>query len=222
MPLDPAGAVPPRRSSGLYRWLSAPLLIAVAVALLVNYVIPRIAEKSENHRRALEIKTLLVGDVSRSVAGTIVSARFVAGDVIKKESGVEGQQRFYDTGLREWETKRAELQSQIDAYFPKAVSGREWRGLAAAVGDLYTLAGSGIPDRALRMERIRDYLVTHRSVREDGNIDWDALVTDRPGAPPRSKRDNHFRAVYRTVGEFLLRHTDAYVADVLDADLSGF
>ena len=233
MPLDPTGTVaPPRRSDRLYRWLSAPILIAVVVAFLVNFIIPRISEKSENHRRSLEIKTDLVSDISRSATDAIISSRFIAGDVIRKESGVRGQQRFYDAGLREWETKSSELQAHIDAYFPRTALGKEWRGLATAITDLYTLSGSGIPDRTLRMNRIRDYLATHHYVLMDGDIDWDALVTDRPRTPTQSEnptekqerngRENHFRAVYKTAGDLLLRRTDAYVTDVLSTDVSGF
>jgi hypothetical protein len=36
------------------RWLSAPLLITVVGALLINFVIPQITTNSQNHQRALD------------------------------------------------------------------------------------------------------------------------------------------------------------------------
>ncbi|MGH3105519.1 MAG: hypothetical protein ACRDN6_15620 [Gaiellaceae bacterium] len=216
-----APAAPTRWPETLYRWLSAPLLITLVGALLINYVIPGITAKSESHKQALEIKTGLVGELSRSVTDAVIRSRFVAGDVIMKESSVKGQQRFYDTGLREWETKRGELQSQIEAYFPRTQLGQDWRDLATVVSDLYTLAASGVPDRDVRVERIRDYVDAHHGARARGEIVRDVLVHDRPRPEERPERDNNFRAVYRTAGDLLLLSGDGFVSGVLDAEVSG-
>ncbi len=119
----------------LYRWLSAPLLLTVIGALLINYLIPEITAKSQRSKEALETKASIVRDMTQATTAAVGTSRLVAMDVIKKEEVEEErrnatQQAAFNEGLQSWELDSADIGSRLEAYFRKTspTVSSEWRG----------------------------------------------------------------------------------------------
>ncbi len=149
----------------LYRWLSAPLLLTVIGALLINYLIPEITAKSQRSKEALETKASIVRDMTQATTAAVGTSRLVAMDVIKKEEVEEErrnatQQAAFNEGLQSWELDSADIGSRLEAYFRKTspTVSSEWRKYAETATDVYFLSSTGLPDREARIARVQDYL----------------------------------------------------------------
>jgi hypothetical protein len=173
--------------------LSAPLLITVVGAVLAGYLIPRITSQAEDHRKAREIQTGLVQDMSQWVAQVVLTGQLLATRSITKESA-NGQLAF-DEALLTWEVDKATIRARLEAYFARAkVTGRSlpdaWLEYSGAVDNLYYLSSTELPDRCYRTKSLIAYLHVSASLRcrragETGaalgaacrqSTSWDALA----------------------------------------------
>jgi hypothetical protein len=150
-----------RGLSKVYRWLSAPLLITIVGAVLAGYLIPRINSQAEDHRRAREIQTSLVQDMSEAVAGVIPTGRLIATRTIKK-AGANPTAIFNDA-LLEWETSRTSIEARLRAYFENAsVEGQSlpqaWLAYSEAVERLYYLSTTEFRSRCSTTRNLMRYL----------------------------------------------------------------
>src|SRR5207302_11300464 len=75
-------ATQPSRLRELSHGLAHPLLIAVVVALLGNWLIPHFTRKWQDHQKALEIKTGLVSDMGESISNAVTTGRFIAAGLV--------------------------------------------------------------------------------------------------------------------------------------------
>jgi hypothetical protein len=201
----------------LYRWLSAPLLVTIAGALLINLIIPKITSKSQNHQRALEVKTALVRELSGAIADVLTTGRLVATDVIPKTGGTA--QAPFNSGLAAWQARQAELGSQLEAYFPHTRIANDWSRYGALATDLYFLSGTGVEERAVKAEELRKGLAARRWCMHVSAQDWQTLTTENEGHPDRS---SDFHRSYIAVDQCLLSHGDDLVRSVLAQDPRGF
>jgi hypothetical protein len=199
-----------------YHWLSAPLLITIVGALLINLVFPQITRKSENHRRALDVKTSLVSDMSESVARALMTARLVATDVIPK-TGTKAQAPF-NSGLQNWQVEQAKLGTELEAYFPGTEIGPEWKSYAEIVTDVYFLSATGVEDRKDRIARLRTALRTRRWCAAKPAINWETLDSENQRTP----RSLRFHLSYVALNSCVLARGDDLVRLVLSRSPSGF
>lgn len=201
----------------LYRWLSAPLIVTIVGALLINLIIPRITSRSQNHQRALEVKTALVRELSSAIADVLTTGRLVATDVIPKTGG--GAQAPFNNGLAGWQKEQAALGSQLQAYFRDPSLETEWRGFGSLATDLYFLSGTGVEERAVKAGRLRRGLAARRWCPQISPGDWQTLTTENGGNPDRSSA---FHQAYIAADECLLSHGRDLVQRVLAAHSRGF
>jgi hypothetical protein len=204
-----AETVQRRWDQALYRWLSAPLLITVVGALLVNFVIPQVTSKSQRQEKALEIETMLVREIGETVSRVVMTGQLVATDVVARAG--ESAQRVFNEGLRDWEIARAAVAAELAAYFPDTSLAADWNALARVVTDVYYLAATGVSDRCARVERIQRYLGVEAGceARSSGDgVDWAALAGE--------ERDLAYRVSYIAVDERILARAEQLVAAVLE------
>jgi hypothetical protein len=196
-----------------YRWLSAPLLITVVGAGLINFVIPEITRKSENHQRALDVKTGLVGDMSEAVARALTASRLVATDVVR-----DGTTAHFNRGLQAWKEQQAKLGTELEAYFPGTGVGSEWKQYGQIVTDVYFLSGSGLEDRPRRVKRLLGALGTRGWCSAIPDSDWAAVKSENEPAP----RTPGFHQSYVRLNSCVLTRSDDLVQQVLRRTPSGF
>jgi hypothetical protein len=145
----------------LSRGLSAPLLITVVGAILAGYLIPRITSQVEDHRKAREIQTALVEEMSEAVAPVIGTGQLLATRTIQK-AALNTTRVFNDT-LIEWETSRASIAARLRSYFANASIGEKslpgaWEDYTSAVDNLYFLSTTQRKDRCQRTAALETYL----------------------------------------------------------------
>jgi hypothetical protein len=219
-PIAVEDAREPQRSSrwswrhDLGSWLSNPLLITVVAALLGSWLIPQLTRDWQDHQKALEIKTGLVSEMSKSVGDAVATSRFIASGLIAgAEADPHAEQRAWNSAYRDWTSASASIGAKLEAYVGAQV-GSEWRSFADAVENVVLLsARNDLRSRRLQVERIYD----------DANVRRLAGLTVkewRQLAQPRSSLA--FRRSYEHVTRALLARRDELVERVLDSDVSGF
>lgn len=200
----------------VYRWLSAPLLITVVGALLINFVIPQITTNSQNHQRALEVKTSLVSNMSDAIAKALMVARLVATDVIPK-TGANAQGPF-NTGLQEWQEQQSKLGTELEAYFPGTRISGEWRRYAETVTNVYFLSATGVEDRVALVEKLRNTLRARKWCIGNLGINWTNIRSENQRTP----RTALFHQGYVALNSCVLVRADDLVHEVLGLTPSGF
>jgi hypothetical protein len=231
-----------RRKSS-YTWLSAPLVVALVTVLLANYFVPSILNRSENHRKALEIETALAQQISHAQAAVIAQGQLFARGVIQKEDlSRQARQATFDRALLEWRTSSEEIQSQLKAYFPDKTITDQWTTYSQAVEDLYFLSSTGIrEDRCPRTQHVKDLVDSTEKLacKEINPADpqgknctgapsdppWVALAAcdaDVKGKQYSYTRGDNYREAYLTVSGEVLDQGRALIAEMLHLTPSGF
>ena len=196
-------------SQGLAQWLANPFVVTVVAALLGSLLIPHFTRSWQDHQKALEIKTDLVGQMSESVGDAVATGRFIAADLVPPDS----QQQEWNEGYRRWTTASASIGAGLRAYVGSEV-GTDWRSFADTVTNFFLLSAENDPrSRRLQVAALRRDadLRRHVSFKPAG---WAALH-----AP---KTDPDFRLVYPELARGILERQDELVQRVLDSDVSGF
>ena len=119
----------------LAEFLKHPLTILFVGALISGLLIPTITRGWQNHQKALEIKTQLVGELSKSIMEIIMSIQFA--HLVAKSQ----KQADFDKAYREWEIQSAVIGTKLQAYFPHTTIPEEWAGFSELVTAFYALEG---------------------------------------------------------------------------------
>src|SRR5689334_1604760 len=173
----------PSRVGQMGRVLSSPLLVTVVAALLGSLLLPQLTRQWQDHQKALEIQTDLVGQMSASVSSAVASARFVAAGLVANASqDPRAEQRAWNDGDREWTTTSASIGAKLQAYFGSRI-GSEWRSFSDVVTDFVLLSAAPTPaggraDQAAEIFRYAPNLPDLRLSRRD----WLTLAQTRSGA----------------------------------------
>lgn len=140
-----------------------PITVLLAGAVVTGLLVPAINRRREAQRKALEIRTGLVTEISDTVMGFVMSVQFAV-------LGAAGQsQEAYDQEYRSWETRSAVLGTKLDAYFPGTGLGRDWAAFAERVTAFYAL--TGVHDRAERERGAAPLLAHYGRAWPDGPSD---------------------------------------------------
>src|SRR3954471_21593566 len=137
--------------------LAHPFVIAVVIAVLVNFLIPSFTRKWQDHQKALEIKTGLVSDMGEAISDAVMSGRFIsAGLVSRSSSDPRADQRAFNDGYRAWTTSNASIGAKIQAYFGNDL-GSQWRRFSNVVTDYFQLSATPGSGRAEQVREILTY-----------------------------------------------------------------
>lgn len=140
------GAIPSSRSvrkrGAMVELLKHPLTILLVGALISGLLLPEFTRRWQNHQKALEIKTELVSDLSKSIMGMVMATQFA-------HVGAKSQkQADFDQAYRDWEIESAVIGTKLQAYFPDTTIPTEWTAFSALVTDFYALEGVGPDERS--------------------------------------------------------------------------
>jgi hypothetical protein len=121
--------------------LKHPLTVLLFGALISGLLIPAFTRRWQNHQKALEIKTELVSDLSKSIMGMVMATQFA-------HVGAKSQKPAdFDKAYRNWEIESAVIGTKLQAYFPDTTIPTEWTGFSAVVTDFYALEGTDVDER---------------------------------------------------------------------------
>jgi hypothetical protein len=178
-----------------------PLVVAVVSTLLVSLAIPQLTRQWQDHQRALELQTALVGSMSSSASDAVISARLLTGGLY---TGGEWQRR-YNAALRQWSIDSAVVKAKLEGYFPGSDVGEDWRRYALAVTGYVQIAAPVAGDD-LRIGPLAKLVPAP-------GIDWRVLA---------QRNDRRFQDEYGNLGFALLARLDTLVQRVLAAHPRGF
>jgi hypothetical protein len=202
----------PSRLRELSHGLAHPFVIAVVIAVLVNFLIPSFTRKWQDHQKALEIKTGLVSDMGESISNAVMSGRFIAAGLVSRSSSdPRADQRAFNDGYRAWTTSNASIGAKIQAYFGNDL-GSQWRSFANVVTDYFQLSATPGSGRAEQVQEILTYPEL-RSFVSLSPADRRALV--------KSNTSETFQNAYGQLGQALLARGNELVQGVLDSGVSG-
>jgi hypothetical protein len=188
------------RGAALREWMGNPLVVALVSTLLVSLAIPQLTRRWQDHERALELQTALVGSMSNSASDAVISGRLLTGGLY---AGGEWQRR-YNAALRQWSVDAAVVKAKLEGYFPGTGIGEDWQSyLFAVTGYVQIAAPVAGPD--LRIGPLK------RLVPAPG-IDWQVLA---------HRSDPRFQDEYGNLGFVLLERLDTLVQAVLREHPSG-
>jgi hypothetical protein len=149
--------------------LRHPLTVLLVGALMSGLLIPAFTRRWQNHQKALEIKTQLVSELSKSIMGIIMAVQFA-------RVGAKSQkQADFDQAYRDWEIESAVIGTKLQAYFPETTIPDEWTGFSALVTDLYALEGVNANERSTFAAVIRRKLGAPTDLKHEDPEDWLAL-----------------------------------------------
>ena len=117
-----------------------PLTVLFLTALVSGLLIPWITRRWNNHQKALEIKTGLVTDLSKSIMEMIMAIQYT------RLGAPSHTQEAFDKAYRKWEVESAVIGTKLEAYFPQNDIPTEWTKFSNAITDFYAIEGVG-PDR---------------------------------------------------------------------------
>jgi hypothetical protein len=193
----------------LSEWLGNPLVVTLVGALVASWLIPSLTRQWQDHQKALEIKSGLVGEMSEASSEAVATAGAIAGGLYQAAStDALTTQRAFNDAVRNWAVRSAVVGSRLEAYFPRAAVGPAWRRFSTAVADYLQLAAKPNGSRAGRVGELRAV------VPDDPRIRWQVLTRTNTGAS--------FQRSYAALGQSLLDVRDALVQRVLDRSPSGF
>jgi hypothetical protein len=199
--------VRPARGRALREWLGNPLVVAVVSTVLVSWAIPQLTRDWQDHQKALEIQTGLVGTMSESVSDAVISGRMIASRLYP----AGGAQPAYNAAVRSWSVQSSVTAAKLEAYFPTTGLGEDWRRYADVVADYLLLTGAVDGYRATVVAQVRLYPDLPRT---RPPIAWKTLASSNAGAA--------FQQSFVLLGFALLERRDALVKRVLAASPSGF
>ena len=208
-------ASPGSWSSHVAQWLSNPLLVTVVAALLGSWLLPQITRQWQDHQKALEIQTGLVGQMSESVSSAVANGRFIAAGLVAQSSGdPRAEQGAWNDSYRAWTTTSASIGAKLRAYFGTRV-GSEWQSFTYVVTDFLLLSAKPKPGGG-RVEQVREILGYRSQLKglELSRQECVVLSTTRAGPA--------FQTAYAKLARGLLTRQDELVQRVLDAHVSGF
>ena len=153
----------------MFDLLKHPLIILFVGALISGLLVPSITRGWQNHQKALEIKTQLVSEFSKSIMEIIMAIQFA-------HLGAESQkQADFDKAYRDWEIQSAVIGTKLQAYFPETTIPDEWWGFSELVTQFYALEGIDQSDRQRFISAIAKKLDPSLGTEQQEQLDWGEL-----------------------------------------------
>jgi len=142
-------------------------MVLLVGALISGVLIPAFTRRRHRHQKALEIKTQLVSDSSKSIMRIVVATQFA-------RLGARSQsQDDFDRAYRDWEVESAVIGTTLVAYFPDTTIPADWVALSELVTGFYALEGIAVDARSEPAAALARRLGV--SVGPQGAGDWLAL-----------------------------------------------
>jgi hypothetical protein len=185
--------------------LGHPLVLLVIGALLSGLLVPRLTQRWQDQRKALEIRAELVERVTRVVSDIFTATQFA-------QVGATSQtQADFDAAYRNWQRDKAVLTALLGAYFRDSGVDDAWRRVRTLATAYYVQIG--IHDD----ERRRAYLQTVAAgLAQAPPQDWSEEVRSPSPESEPGGADLRDPRVLRTE---VRRHLDATLALIVAARL---
>lgn len=186
------------------RSLGHPLVLIVAGAFISSYLIPSLTRQWQNHERELEIKAVLVQEMSETTAEFVVAIKTYAFGGFGSGQTPEGLIRDLSRDRRAFDTQQPITAAKLRAYFRKASLTDEWNRYGAALVSFFDVIRTTDANfKRQKLAKLERYL--------GGNANFGALVSPEATG-------TEYRNAFLAAEEFLFAQKDVLVRAVLEAD----
>jgi hypothetical protein len=208
----------------------------IAGVVVTAWFLPALSHQWDDRQRAREVQAAIVTKIGRATTEALVTSQaLVAGRLPHTRRGGFNAQAFNTIDLN-WERERAEIEAQLEAYFPSSDLPSLWRDYGQFVRDTYWLATDRCYRRPETVGRIEDLRLEFESVRdpkmlhENMNVLRDPFIPDVPRCPPNQGELTTFslpthrkrREAYYNAARAVLRERVRITRGVLRSHLAGF
>ena len=215
---QPAFRARQRRGSGLVtrRRLSLPksILATVAATLATAWLFPALSHQWQDRQKAKELTAGLVSQIGSNTSEALVTSSFLTYDRFPSSSDPSRpgfNQEIFNRVDLEWRTSSAEIEAQLQAYYPDAVVA-EWRDYSALVWGTYRLITDNRSSRPHTVKRLRELF--------GGRVPgW---YIDKMEHPWMHTRDADARKAYFHVSQAVLARRSAVIDKMLGSRPAGF
>jgi hypothetical protein len=133
---------------------SRKTVATVAGLLLTAWFLPALSHQWQDRQRARELQAGLVTRIGRATTDALVTSQaLVAGRLPHTVVGGFDQATFNRIDL-EWQQSRAEIEAQIEAYFPNSDLRAHWRSYGDFVRNVYWLTTNRCFERDVTVDHI--------------------------------------------------------------------
>lgn len=141
--------------------LRHPLFLLLATGVVTGYLVPRIAKRWKDHQKGIETRTRFASETTKAVVKFLMAVQLAERNALPQEE--------YSLAYREWEVRRATLESELRGHFEDGSVARDWASLAEGVTALYRLSGTfSEPYRSSVLEELKVFF-------SEEATDWEHL-----------------------------------------------
>jgi hypothetical protein len=186
--------------SDVVRYLLFPLAVLLTGAAVTGLLIPELTRRRDDYRKALEVKTGLVSEISQTVMDFMIAMQFAVVGAVSQE------QKEYDEAYKTWEVRSAVLGTNLEAFFAHSQVPDDWETLEGHLRRLYGLTGIG--DWVEREEQADAFLAEYGLRRSQSTAD------DR-------NHEAAWRNTWKRLSDAILERKATLILDVLGARVNG-
>ena len=207
-------AVRPRRLAWRRLSLPKPLLATVAATLATAWIFPALSHQWQDRQKAKELTAGLVSQMGSHTSEALVTSSFLTNNRFPSsgDSSKPGfNQEVFNRLDLEWRTSSAEIEAQLQAYYPNPVV-KEWRDYSALVWGTYRLITDNKSARPGTVKRLRELFA--------GEVPgW---YIDKMEKPWMDRIDPKARAAYFYVSQTVLARRTVVIDEMLSSRPAGF
>lgn len=190
------------------------ILAGLAATLATAWLFPALSHQWQDRQKAKELTAALVSQIGNDTSQALVTSSFITHHRFSSSRDPSkpgfNQEEFNRIDL-EWRTSSAEVEAQLQAYFPHQVV-REWRDYSNLVWGTYRLITDNESARPGTVRRLRELF--------QGVVPgW---YIDRMEEPWKDRPDSDARKAYFHVSQAVLAHRSAVIDEMLRSSPSGF
>jgi hypothetical protein len=199
----------------------AAALLSGVIAVVVAFIGPTLARTWQNHEKALEVRTTLATDMSKSFTMAVGAGQRVASGLIYGPTGDRHRnaavvQAAYNAGLGQWQVDGGRITAELSARYSDGEILHEWRLYRLAVTRFYRLSAAlpGYERRAF----VRDVRLYFKHMKTKPwattalpkKMKWGALQKTK-----KFRKSAPYRRAYDKLSTSFLSLGDAFVGEVL-------
>jgi hypothetical protein len=199
----------------------AAALLSGLIALVAALVGPMLARSVQSHEKALEVRTTLATDMSKSFtmavgAGQRVASGLIYGPTGDRHRNAAAVQGAYNAGLGQWQVDGGRITAELSARYTGNDIIKKWQRYRLAVTRFYRLSAA-LPaqQRGSFVGLVKSYFKEMKAVSwappaVRQKVDWGALEQSKG-----FRSSVRYRRAYDKVSAAFLSLGDAFVEQVL-------
>jgi hypothetical protein len=202
------------------RWpggLPKTVLATAVLTLLSAWFFPALSHQWQDRQKAREMTATIVSEIGKNTSQALVTSSFVNFNRFRSSadpSRTGFNQDVFNRLDRDWRTSSAEIEAQLQAYFPNSVV-RAWRDYSNLVWGTYRLPTDNVSARPATVRELRRRLAGRLPPRH-------FVLMQKAWLNEETPRAREARNAYFYVSRAVLNERSAVIDEILASHPAGF